>query len=200
MRRVEQRLNLPPLKAQLSPHANLTAAPRRRRHDLALPHHAPPAHERPDRPAGHRLAVVGRPAAARGDPGVADRLGALQVDDREVGVVADRDPALADDAEQPRRAGAGQVDEARQGQPPRRDMVEHDGHERLHAGHARGALGIGLGLLGERVRRVVGAEHVDDPLRDAAPDAVAMLGPAHRRVHLQSWFRAAGSRRRSSVR
>ncbi len=32
---------------------------------------------------------------------------------------------------------------------------------------------------------MVGAEHVDDPLREAAPDRLAMLRPAHRRVHLQ---------------
>ena len=36
----------------------------------------------------------------------------------EVGVVADRDAALADDAEQPLRAGAGQVDKALERQPP----------------------------------------------------------------------------------
>ena len=41
-----------------------------------------------------------------------DGLAALQVDDGEVGVVADRDAALAGDAEEPLRAGAGQVDEA----------------------------------------------------------------------------------------
>ena len=32
---------------------------------------------------------------------------------------------------------------------------------------------------------MVGADDVDHPLREAAPHAVAMLRPAHRRVHLQ---------------
>ena len=36
-----------------------------------------------------------------------------------------------------------------------------------------------------RVRRVVGADAVDDALRDAVPDAVAMRGVAHRRIDLR---------------
>ncbi len=82
--------------------------------DLAVPHHAPAAHERADRPALHADAVVGRPAAARLDPGVGDGLAALQVDDGEVRVVADRNAALAADAEQPVGAVARQIDEALQ--------------------------------------------------------------------------------------
>ena len=72
------------------------------------------------------------------------------------------------------RAVARQVDEAFQRQPAGIDVVEHDRHQRLHAGHARRRGRIGLCLLLQRMRRVVGAEHVDDALRDAAPDAVAM--------------------------
>ena len=63
-----------------------------------------------------------------------------------------------------------------------------------------GRLGIGLGLFFERVRRVVGAEHVDHALLSAAPDRVAMLAPAHRRVHLQLGSEPRDSPRRSSVR
>src|SRR3981189_3544219 len=36
------------------------------------------------------------------------------------------------------------------------------------------------------MRRVIGAEHVDDALLDAAPDAVAMIGRPHRRGHLRA--------------
>ena len=32
---------------------------------------------------------------------------------------------------------------------------------------------------------MVGAEHVDDALLDAVPDALAMIGRAHRRIHLR---------------
>ena len=84
-----------------------------------------------------RHAVVGRPAAARlAIQRVGDRLRALQVDDREVGVVADGDAALAADAEQPLRPVRCQVDEALERQPAGIDVVEHDGNQRLHAGHA----------------------------------------------------------------
>ena len=47
------------------------ACPAARRDHAALPHHALAAHDGADRPAGHRLAVIGRPAGARGDPAVA---------------------------------------------------------------------------------------------------------------------------------
>src|ERR1700733_6649605 len=74
---------------------------RRGPRQFAFPHHPPPAHESPDGPTCHGLSVIRRPARARGDPGVADRLAALEVDDGEDGVVSSRDAALADDAEQP---------------------------------------------------------------------------------------------------
>ena len=84
----------------------------RRRDQFALPHDLAAAHERADRPAGHGDAVIRRPAGARGDPAVGDGLAALEIDHREVGVIARRDPALAGDAVNPRRPGAGQIDEA----------------------------------------------------------------------------------------
>jgi len=43
---------------------------------------------------------------------------------------------------------------------------------------------IGLGLFLKRMRRVIGAEHIDDALLDAAPDAFAVIGRAYRRIHL----------------
>ena len=126
-----------------------------------------------------------RPAGFGALLGVGDRLAALQVDDGEIGVVAGGDAALARHAEDTLRTMAGEVHEALDGKTPRVDVIEHHGNQRLHAGHARGRGRIRLRLFLQRVRRVVGAEHVDDALRDAAPYAVAMAGRAHRRVHLQ---------------
>ena len=161
-----------PLSAGLKRLEEADGASGRGAGQLAFPHHRLAADDRADRPAGDRLAVIGRPAGARGDPGVGDRLAPLQVDDREVGVVADGDAALAGDAEDARRTGRGQIDEALERQPAGGDMVEHDRHQRLHAGHAGGRGGIGLRLLLERMRRVVGAEDVGDALGEA---------PFHRR-------------------
>ena len=62
--------------------ANSTARPLPGVDDLALPHHAPAAHDGADRPAGHLLAVIGRPAGLRAGLRVGDGLAALQVDDR----------------------------------------------------------------------------------------------------------------------
>ena len=36
------------------------------------------------------------------------------------------------------------------------------------------------------MRRVIGAEHIDDALLDAAPDAGAVIGRTHRRIHLRA--------------
>ena len=33
---------------------------------------------------------------------------------------------------------------------------------------------------------MIGAEHVDDTLLDAAPDAIAVIGRSHRRIHLRA--------------
>ena len=93
---------------------------------------------------------------------------------------------LRGDPEQARRPRAGEIDEAQQRQPAGVDMIEHDRDERLHAGHAGRTCRIGLGLFLARVRRVVGAEHVDDALRNAVPDPGAMRRIAHRRIHLRA--------------
>ena len=58
------------------------------------------------------------------------------------------------------RTVARQVDEALQRQPAGIDVVEHDGHQRLHAGHAGMAVRIGVVLFLARVRGVVRAQHI----------------------------------------
>ena len=108
----------------------------------------------------------------------------LEVDDGQVGVIALGQPALVGQAEQAVRAMAGQVDQPLQGQPTLGDMGQHDRKQRLHARHPRGRGGIGPGLLLTRVRRVVGAQHVDDAVGEAMPERRAVLGAADRRVHL----------------
>ena len=69
------------------------------------------AHQRANRPAGHGHAVIRRPTGARGDPAVGDGLPPLQIDDGDIGVVTRREPALAGDAIDPRRTGAGEIDQ-----------------------------------------------------------------------------------------
>ncbi len=140
-------------------------------------------------PTGQPVSVTpsyGRPCRTRGHHRVGDRYLALQVDHREVGIVADRDAALAGDLEKARGTGRGEVYEALDAEAPGRDVIEHHRHERLHARHAGGRLRIGLRLLGQRMRRVVGAQHVRGAVGDRLPDALAVAGFAHRRVHLQA--------------
>src|SRR5471030_179729 len=94
------------------------------RYQTTVPHDFVSAYDSPHRPAGNGDAVIGRPADARGDPAVGDGLAPLEIDHRKVGVIADRDAALGRDAEQPRRARAGEIDQPRERQPAGIDVVE----------------------------------------------------------------------------
>ena len=79
-------------------------------------------------------------------------------------------------------------------------MVEHDRHQGLHAGHARGAVRIGLGLFFKGVRRMVGAEHVDHALVERRARSFrddSCRAPAG---SFASSCRAGRNRRRESVR
>ena len=64
-------------------------------------------------------------------------------------------------------------------------MVEHQRQQRLHARHTAGAGGIGLGLFLQRMRRMVGTDHVGHALVQPMPQAVAVRAGADRRVHLR---------------
>ena len=127
-----------------------------------------------------------RPAAFAADPFILDDALGLEIDDGEIGVVAHGDAAFAGDAEDALRTGAGQIDEAGEAQATCIDVVEHHRHERLHARHARGRRRIALALLLERVRRVIGAEHIDHALFEPPPQPLLMLAIAERRVHLRA--------------
>ena len=109
----------------------------------------------------------------------------FQIDNGEIGIITQGNAALAGHAEQTRRTGTGQIDKAFQRQPSGMDVIEHQGHQRLHAGHARRRGRIGLGLFFQRMRRMIGAEHVGHALLDAPPQRIAMAQIAHRRVHLR---------------
>ncbi len=78
-----------------------------------------PAHDRADRPAFDLPPGEGSPPRFAADPLIVDDALAFEVDDGQVGVVAERDAALAGDAENALRPGAGQIDEARQAEAPR---------------------------------------------------------------------------------
>ena len=75
-----------------------------------MPHSDVAADEGADGPTGDLDAFVGGPAATALLLGVGDGFGALHVDDGEVGVVTQRDSALAAQAEYAVRAMAGEID------------------------------------------------------------------------------------------
>ena len=54
----------------------------------------------------------------------------------EIGIEAQSDASLAGYLEEPGGTMAGQIDEAIDAETALRHMIEHDRHERLHAGHA----------------------------------------------------------------
>jgi hypothetical protein len=104
-------------------------------------------------------------------------VASFEIDDGEVGVIADGDSSFSGDPEQAGGARAREVDKSRQREPARVDVVEHEGNERLHPGHARRACRIGPLLLVARVRCVIGAEHIDDALSDAVPQGGLSRSP-----------------------
>ncbi|GFO81868.1 MAG: hypothetical protein A49_14950 [Methyloceanibacter sp.] len=126
----------------------------------------------------------GRPTRLTADPAVFDDALRLEVDDRKVRVVTHGDAALAGDPEQALGARAGEIDESGKAQAPRIHVIEHDRHERLHAGHAGRCRGIDGRLLFEGVRRVVRSQNVDDALLQSPPQKVPMRPVPDRRVLL----------------
>src|SRR3546814_9025437 len=102
------------------------------------------------------------------------------LDHAEICVIAGGDPAFGDKAEDPLRTGAGEVDYPLQCGPARRDMIEQQWQQGLHAGHAARRVGIRFGLFLKRMRRVVGTDDVWHALVKPAQQAVPMRGGADR--------------------
>jgi hypothetical protein len=88
------------------------------------------------RPASHRHAVIGSPAGPRRHPFIGDCFASLEIDNCQIGVVASGDAALGGDAEQTRRARAGEINKTQERQSSGVDVIKHDRNERLHPGHA----------------------------------------------------------------
>src|SRR3546814_7671046 len=71
--------------------------PSQRGSQFALAHGGLPADDGGHRPAGHAHAGERRPAAFRFQPAFLDCLFPLQVDQREIGIIAERDPARSEE-------------------------------------------------------------------------------------------------------
>src|SRR3546814_15733275 len=92
------------------------------------------------------------------------------LDHAEICVIAGGDPAFGDKAEDPLRTGAGEVDYPLQCGPARRDMIEQQWQQGLHAGHAARRVGIRFRRVLKRLRRVGGTDDVwHAPVKAAAP-------------------------------
>src|SRR5579871_2912685 len=137
---------------------------------LVVPHDDMAADDGRLGPAGHLAALEGRPGGTRRHPAALDPVLRLEVDQGQVCVIAGGDAPLAGNVVDPGRTGAGEIDQPCQGKAPRRVMVEQQRQQSLHARHARGTGGIGFGLLFQSMRRVIGADAVDDPLADRVPE------------------------------
>src|SRR3546814_18537897 len=88
------------------------------------------------------------PVAARCQPVPTDGPALLEVDHREVRVIADRDAPLPHQAEDALRPRRGQFDEPAQRQAPFPPMVRRTGTRRLKPGMPLGAAGWGFDLPG----------------------------------------------------
>jgi hypothetical protein len=123
----------------------------------------------------------------------------FEIDNRYVGIIADSDTTFRRHSENTRRPRAGQIDEPQQRKPAGADVIEHERHQRLYAGHAGMCLGVGLRLFLARVRGMIRADTIDNALRDPLPQPLAVGGIADRRVELRQRaepFVAIGRRER----
>ena len=99
-----------------------------------------------------------------------------EIDEHEVGVVADGDAALADDVPHAGRGVAHPVDDLLQRAAAAVHFVEHQGERILDGGQAGGRGGVGALLFFERVRGVVGG----DDLEAAVERVLAKVGDCRR--------------------
>ena len=120
--------------------------------------------------------MPGAPAALGELLFVADSCRALEIDQHQVGVVADVDAALADDVPHAGRGVAHPVDDLLQRAAAAVDFVEHQRQRVLDGRQAGGRCGVGLLLLFERVGGVVGGDHLDAAVEQGLPELPIVVG------------------------
>ena len=126
-----------------------------RSHNLAPPHNPPSTDDCADGPTLHFDAVIGRPLAATFNPFIGNGFPTLHVNNGEIRIITFGNTALACNAKNALWAMRGEINEALKCQSACVYMVQHDGHQCLHASHAGGGLRIGFGFFLQRVRRMV---------------------------------------------
>ena len=113
-----------------------------------------------------------------------DGFAAFHIDDGEIGIIANSNATFASHTENAVGAVARQIDKALQRKLTRIDVIEHDWHQRLNAGHSRRRSRVRLLLFVQRMWCMVGAEYIDNALINALPNTIAMALFTHRWVHL----------------
>ena len=108
----------------------------------------------------------------------------FEIDEHEVGVVADGDAAFADDVPHAGRGVAHPVDDLLERAAAAVDFVEHQGERILDGRQAGRRCRVGLLLFFERVRRVVGGDDLDAAVERAPARAAVVVGRLERRIHL----------------
>ena len=94
---------------------------------------------------------------------------AFQIDQHQVGVVADCDAALADDVPHAGRRVAHPVHDLLQRAAAAMHFVEHQRQRVLDRRQARGRMRVGLLLFFERVRRMIGGDDLDPAVAQRLP-------------------------------
>eukprot|EP01038_Epipyxis_sp_PR26KG_P012454 gene12454-16703_t len=152
--------------------------------DLPVLRHAGPAQK------GHRGAALGfaplegRDLALGLKGRAADRRAVVEIEQDEIGIGTHHQGALArPEPEGARRGLAGEFDVVLQRQSPGGDLRQHQAHRGLDAGEARrGFPDRGAVLFLNRMRGMVGRDHVDGAVEQGGPECRSVTGLAHRRL------------------
>lgn len=141
-------------------------------------------HDRRVWPTAHGHPIKWRPTGPACDPAVRDGLLASEINQREVGVIANADLAFSDRAVKAGGIATTDFDETFEREATFVHVVQHQWQEGLDSGHSRGRVGIRARFFFESVRGVIGSDHGDGAVIHCSPERFAVAGFADGWIHL----------------
>ena len=152
--------------------------------EVPVAKHFPAQHPRTHGPAGQRGSMPRAPPALRFLQLIANFRLFVEIHQHQVRVETPHNRSLVQHVPDPCRRGAHPVHDLLQRTPSQIHLRQHQRQRIFHGRQAGGGLRIRTTLLFQRVRRVIGGNHLDAPLQQRLPEPTIVPLGLHRRVHL----------------